>query len=178
MMMMSWADQARHFRQGKPSPLSLSPFTIRRPFHSLSTFQFHTTRSLPSSNFPITTPFPVFPPFLILLFHALESGIACLRLSKVERVWLVLVRLFCAPRLGRLLRPWATALPLCLPLVTPLWWWWWWFRDSRDKMDGHRARVFCVIYHPREQNVLLTGGWDDTVQFWDDRSRHSFRSAP
>jgi WD40 repeat protein len=47
--------------------------------------------------------------------------------------------------------------------------------DSRDKMDGHRARVFSVIYHPFEPNVLLTGGWDDTVQFWDDRQRHAVR---
>jgi len=42
-------------------------------------------------------------------------------------------------------------------------------------MDGHRGRVFSVIYHPREERVLLTGGWDDTVQYWDDRQKHSIR---
>jgi len=49
-------------------------------------------------------------------------------------------------------------------------------RDSRDRMDGHRARVFSVIYHPTEEHVLLTGGWDNTVQFWDRREKHAFRS--
>ena len=53
----------------------------------------------------------------------------------------------------------------------------WCYRDSRDKMDGHRARVFSVVYHPRQEHILLTGGWDDTVQYWDDRQRHSFRSS-
>jgi WD40 repeat protein len=47
--------------------------------------------------------------------------------------------------------------------------------DSRDKMDGHRARVFAVVYHPTEDHILLSGGWDDTVQYWDERQKHSFR---
>jgi WD40 repeat protein len=47
--------------------------------------------------------------------------------------------------------------------------------DSRYKMDGHRCRVFTVQYHAAEPNVFLSGGWDDTVQFWDERARHAFR---
>lgn len=47
--------------------------------------------------------------------------------------------------------------------------------DTRNKMDGHRCRVFAVQYAPTEPHVFLTGGWDDTVQYWDDRERHSFR---
>ncbi len=36
--------------------------------------------------------------------------------------------------------------------------------DSRDVMNGHRARVFAIQYHPHYQNVFVSGGWDDTVQ--------------
>lgn len=47
--------------------------------------------------------------------------------------------------------------------------------DSRDLMDGHRFRIFATQYHPYSQNVFLSGGWDDTVQYWDDRKRHAIR---
>lgn len=36
--------------------------------------------------------------------------------------------------------------------------------DSRDVMNGHRARVFAIQYHPVDPHVFVTGGWDDTVQ--------------
>ena len=38
------------------------------------------------------------------------------------------------------------------------------FSDSRDVMNGHRARVFAVQYHPHYPNTFISGGWDDTVQ--------------
>ncbi|XP_060069853.1 WD repeat-containing protein 5-like [Ylistrum balloti] len=47
--------------------------------------------------------------------------------------------------------------------------------DSRDIMDGHRQRVYAAQYHPTKPNIFITGGWDDTVQFWDDRERHAVR---
>ncbi|KAK3083872.1 hypothetical protein FSP39_004403 [Pinctada imbricata] len=47
--------------------------------------------------------------------------------------------------------------------------------DARDKMDGHRFRVFSAQYHPNYPHVFITGGWDNTVHFWDDRQRHSIR---
>ena len=31
-------------------------------------------------------------------------------------------------------------------------------------MNGHRARVFAVQYHPTDPHLFVTGGWDDTVQ--------------
>jgi len=31
-------------------------------------------------------------------------------------------------------------------------------------MNGHKARVYVVQFHPRDQNIFLSGGWDDTVQ--------------
>ncbi|EER01710.1 WD-repeat protein 51A, putative [Perkinsus marinus ATCC 50983] len=42
---------------------------------------------------------------------------------------------------------------------------------------GHSNRVFSLKYHPKEDpNVIVTGGWDNTVQFWDVRMGHSVRS--
>ena len=44
-------------------------------------------------------------------------------------------------------------------------------------MDGHMMRVFSVLYLPNDNHVFLSGGWDDTLQWWDSRvdSRHSVR---
>ncbi|XP_061189530.1 WD repeat-containing protein 5-like [Saccostrea echinata] len=47
--------------------------------------------------------------------------------------------------------------------------------DSRDKMDGHHFRVFAAQYHPNFPHVFISGGWDNTVHFWDDRQRQSIR---
>ncbi|CAM9233946.1 unnamed protein product, partial [Sphacelaria rigidula] len=54
---------------------------------------------------------------------------------------------------------------------------------------GHSNRVFAVKFHPDDpeasethvyahlyQQVLLTGGWDNTIQYWDMRVGHSVRS--
>ncbi|CAD5120830.1 DgyrCDS9384 [Dimorphilus gyrociliatus] len=47
--------------------------------------------------------------------------------------------------------------------------------DSRDVMNGHRMRIFALQYHPDDPHVFVSGGWDDTVHFWDDRTTHSVR---
>lgn len=47
--------------------------------------------------------------------------------------------------------------------------------ESFEKMDGHASRVFSVKYHPNNENVLLSAGWDNTVQIWDDREGHAVR---
>jgi len=44
-----------------------------------------------------------------------------------------------------------------------------------DRVDGHHNRVFAGVYHPTDPNVFLTGGWDNTVQFWDARVQGSVR---
>eukprot|EP00795_Rhopilema_esculentum_P015498 gene15498-6755_t len=36
-------------------------------------------------------------------------------------------------------------------------------------MDGHTMRVFVVQFQPDNPNVFVSGGWDDTVQWWDVR---------
>lgn len=41
---------------------------------------------------------------------------------------------------------------------------------------GHSNRVFSLKYHPTMPSVLVTGGWDNTVQFWDLRKGHAVRS--
>ncbi|CAB4011145.1 WD repeat-containing 5-like [Paramuricea clavata] len=44
-------------------------------------------------------------------------------------------------------------------------------------MDGHMMRIFSVMYLPNDDHVFLSGGWDDTLQWWDSRvdSRHSIK---
>eukprot|EP00128_Syssomonas_multiformis_P008004 Colp12_sorted_trinity150504_noHs@24907 len=41
---------------------------------------------------------------------------------------------------------------------------------------GHTNRIFSVKFNPEDPNMLLSAGWDDTVQFWDLRSAKSVRS--
>lgn len=41
---------------------------------------------------------------------------------------------------------------------------------------GHSNRVFSLKYHPTMRNVIVTGGWDNTVQFWDVRCGHAVRA--
>ncbi|XP_071943918.1 WD repeat-containing protein 89 homolog [Antedon mediterranea] len=42
-------------------------------------------------------------------------------------------------------------------------------------MDGHRFRVFSIKFHPHDNASFVSGGWDDTVQFWNTTSEHSIR---
>ena len=45
----------------------------------------------------------------------------------------------------------------------------------RDVMDGHASRVFALKYHPTDEHILLSGGWDNTIQIWDDRQELPLR---
>lgn len=49
--------------------------------------------------------------------------------------------------------------------------------SSHLVMDGHMSRVFSVQFTPGQDHEFLSGGWDDTVQFWDTRvdTKHSVR---
>ena len=31
-------------------------------------------------------------------------------------------------------------------------------------MDGHVMRVFSLQFNPSDDNVFVSGGWDDTIQ--------------
>mmetsp|Transcript_23940 Transcript_23940/g.55260 ORF Transcript_23940/g.55260 Transcript_23940/m.55260 type:complete len:370 (-) Transcript_23940:156-1265(-) len=41
---------------------------------------------------------------------------------------------------------------------------------------GHSNRVFSLKYHPQNPSIVLSGGWDNTVQVWDTRRGHSVKS--
>ncbi|CEM01842.1 unnamed protein product [Vitrella brassicaformis CCMP3155] len=41
---------------------------------------------------------------------------------------------------------------------------------------GHSLRVFALKFHPQDSNVIVTGGWDQTVQLWDCRLSRAVRS--
>jgi COMPASS component SWD3 len=40
---------------------------------------------------------------------------------------------------------------------------------------GHSNRVFSLNFNPDDDNIILTGGWDNTVQIWDVRVSHAVR---
>ncbi|KAM8962465.1 uncharacterized protein RCH25_038011 [Pelodytes ibericus] len=46
---------------------------------------------------------------------------------------------------------------------------------SLSVMDGHRSRIFGLSFHPSSEEDFLSGGWDDTVQFWSIHQKHSLR---
>ena len=41
---------------------------------------------------------------------------------------------------------------------------------------GHSNRVFSVKFVKEDENLVVSGGWDNTVQIWDTRIEHSVRS--
>lgn len=41
---------------------------------------------------------------------------------------------------------------------------------------GHSNRIFCLKYVPMDPNVLLSGGWDNTVVYWDIRTGSPVKS--
>jgi COMPASS component SWD3 len=42
--------------------------------------------------------------------------------------------------------------------------------------SGHSNRVFSLKFNPNDENILLSGGWDNTVQIWDVRAGISVRN--
>ena len=65
----------------------------------------------------------------------------------------------------------APVLPFIQVLVTNFLY----YSPSRLVMDGHRSRILAIKYHPNDRDIFLSGGWDDTIQFWDQREQHSIR---
>ena len=41
---------------------------------------------------------------------------------------------------------------------------------------GHSNRIFSARFHPTEENILVSGGWDKTIQVWDLRMEESIKS--
>ena len=40
-------------------------------------------------------------------------------------------------------------------------------------LGKHDNRVFCLKWNPIDNNILLSGGWDQSVYFWDLRVKTS-----
>lgn len=47
---------------------------------------------------------------------------------------------------------------------------------SIDSAAGHSNRIFAAKYVPDDENLIISGGWDNTVQIWDIRTGYSVRS--
>ena len=47
---------------------------------------------------------------------------------------------------------------------------------STSVTPGHSNRVFSCKFHPVDENLIVTGGWDNTVQIWDVRAGCAVRS--
>ncbi len=41
---------------------------------------------------------------------------------------------------------------------------------------GHSNRVFACKFVPEDQNLLITGGWDQNILIWDVREGKSVRT--
>ncbi|XP_058263270.1 uncharacterized WD repeat-containing protein all2124-like [Hemibagrus wyckioides] len=50
-----------------------------------------------------------------------------------------------------------------------------WSSAMKTVMDGHSSRVFAVTFHPERETEFISGGWDNTIQFWDTRQEHAVR---
>lgn len=48
--------------------------------------------------------------------------------------------------------------------------------SSYRSAPGHSNRVFSCKSFPGDENIVLTGGWDNTVQIWDIRAGMAVRS--
>ncbi|XP_046830996.1 uncharacterized protein LOC124429585 [Vespa crabro] len=47
--------------------------------------------------------------------------------------------------------------------------------ETMEKMDGHRSRVFAACFNPKSAHEIISGGWDDTIMFWDSRQPYALR---
>eukprot|EP00919_Chromeraceae_sp_WS-2016_P062187 GHVR01147261.1.p1 GENE.GHVR01147261.1~~GHVR01147261.1.p1 ORF type:complete len:249 (+),score=53.96 GHVR01147261.1:173-919(+) len=49
--------------------------------------------------------------------------------------------------------------------------------DDRN-CSGHSNRIYALKCFPDNNKLVITGGWDNTVQVWDSRVGHSVKSLP
>ena len=52
---------------------------------------------------------------------------------------------------------------------------------SRNEFDlettrGHSNRIYAIKCHPTDENIIFSGGWDNTIQMWDVRQHFPARS--
>lgn len=49
-------------------------------------------------------------------------------------------------------------------------------KEAGDKF-GHSNRIFCTKFNPADNNMVVSGGWDNTIVVYDVRYRgpvHAF----
>ena len=39
--------------------------------------------------------------------------------------------------------------------------------NDSTKIIGHQNKIYALRYHKDNPKVLISGGWDDNVLFWD-----------
>ncbi|KAF2904422.1 hypothetical protein ILUMI_01747 [Ignelater luminosus] len=44
-------------------------------------------------------------------------------------------------------------------------------KSEEEDMKFHKMRIFSVRFHPTMNEVLISGGWDDSVKIWDLREK-------
>jgi WD40 repeat protein len=49
-------------------------------------------------------------------------------------------------------------------------------RIGGKNVPGHSGRIFCVKFHPQQHDVLLSSGWDRTIQIYDLREGRTVAS--
>ncbi|KAI9218599.1 WD40-repeat-containing domain protein [Blastocladiella britannica] len=47
---------------------------------------------------------------------------------------------------------------------------------TEDVSAGHTNRIFCVRFHPTRPELLMSGGWDSTIQIWDRTTGTAIKS--
>ncbi|XP_060112011.1 uncharacterized WD repeat-containing protein alr2800-like [Heteronotia binoei] len=47
--------------------------------------------------------------------------------------------------------------------------------DNPNTVDGHWSRVYALTFFPENDERFVSGGWDNTVQFWNIQQPHSQR---
>mmetsp|Transcript_1059 Transcript_1059/g.1821 ORF Transcript_1059/g.1821 Transcript_1059/m.1821 type:complete len:454 (-) Transcript_1059:17-1378(-) len=45
--------------------------------------------------------------------------------------------------------------------------------SSTNADFGHSNRIYALKFHPNDKNLLVSAGWDNTVQIWDIRAKKS-----
>jgi len=38
---------------------------------------------------------------------------------------------------------------------------------DNNKIAGHQNKIYALKYHKDNPKILISGGWDDTLLFWD-----------
>ena len=39
--------------------------------------------------------------------------------------------------------------------------------NDSTKIIGHQNKIYALRYHKGNPKILISGGWDDNVLFWD-----------